>query len=72
MLHEPLTCTQKQHKTKYIGRTIKYSAAVVKGIETLTEPTIPMPDALPDMAAAYEKKILDKRVNKVIEEEYRF
>ena len=56
---------------EYIGRTIKYSAAVVKGIETLTKPTIPMPEALPDTATAYEKKIWDKRVDKAIEEEYR-
>jgi hypothetical protein len=40
--------------TEYIGRTIKYSAALVKGIETLTEPIIDMPEALPDLATAYE------------------
>jgi hypothetical protein len=56
---------------EYIGRTIKYSAAMVKGIETLTEPTIPMPEELPDTATAYEKRIWEKRVDKMIEEEYR-
>jgi hypothetical protein len=45
---------------EYIGRTIKYSAAVVKGIETLTEPTVAMPDELPALATAYERKLWDK------------
>jgi hypothetical protein len=57
--------------TEYIGRTIKYSAALVKGIETLTEPVIDMPNELPDLATAYERKLWDKQVDKLIDEEYR-
>jgi hypothetical protein len=57
---------------EYIGRTIKYSADVVKGIETLTEPTIPEPEELPATATtAYEQCKWDKWVDKMIEHEYR-
>jgi hypothetical protein len=57
--------------TEYIGRTIKYSAAIVRAMETLTEPTIAYPEELPDSATAYEKRIWDKKVDKAIEEEYK-
>jgi hypothetical protein len=56
---------------EYIGRTIKYSAVVARAMETLTEPTVSYPDALPDTATAYEKRIWDKKVDKLIDEEYR-
>jgi hypothetical protein len=37
---------------EYIGRTIKYSADLVKGMESLVEPMIEEPDDLPENASA--------------------
>jgi hypothetical protein len=40
-------------------------------METLVEPTIPEPEDLPDNATAKEKRIHDKRIDKMIESEDR-
>jgi hypothetical protein len=56
---------------EYIGRTIKYSAVLVKGMELLVEPKIEEPDELPETASALEKRKWEKRVDKLIEQEDR-
>jgi hypothetical protein len=56
---------------EYIGREYKYSAVLVKGIEILAEPSIPKPDDLPDGASALDRRIWEKRVDKMIEQEER-
>jgi hypothetical protein len=56
---------------EYIGREYKYSAVLVRGIETLVEPTIPEPDDLPPGASALEQRKWEKRVDKMVEQEDR-
>lgn len=57
--------------SEYIARTMKYSADLVKGIETLTEPVIPEPEEPPENASTLVKRKWEKRVDKLIEQEDR-
>jgi hypothetical protein len=56
---------------EYVGREYKYSAILVKGIETLVEPVVPRPDELPDGASALDRRLWEKRVDKIVEQEER-
>jgi hypothetical protein len=56
---------------EYVGREYKYSAILVRGIETLVEPVVPPPDELPDGASALDRRMWEKRIDKIIEQEER-
>jgi hypothetical protein len=50
---------------EYIGRTIKHSVDIVKGIESLKEPILTEPEDLPDDASPLEKRKWEKTSRQV-------